>query len=274
MKELVKNIVGNVLLKIMPKRADKIAREGMTINLNLTKVDLLIKNALLKQAEKSNDFETLSEFHFNYWNQKGKEYFEGQFNNDTLNDFFIPNCSFLLDLLQKELEKKTEHYSMLVEIGTGDGTVLEYLSTRFPQIDRLVGIDLCELQIDKNKKTFKANPNLEFVASDGIDWIIENGQPNMIIFTSRGVLEYFTALSLQKFFRGLSKIGNVIFMAIEPTAVGHDFSKNPNSQIYGFEKSFSHNYIKLFKESNFNIWHHSTIPYSKEINFNFIGASN
>ena len=119
----------------------------------------------------------------------------------------------------------------------------------------MVGIDLSEVQIENNKVNYKENPKLEFVAADGFDWVHKHGHENMVFVTFRGVLEYFTEQRLQEFFDKLNGLGKIIFFAIEPNGLDHDFRTNPNSQIYGPECAFSHNYPKLFQNAGFKIWH-------------------
>jgi hypothetical protein len=275
MKKFLKMIVGQILIVIMPKKAAALSGEGMTIDMGLTTRDRLIRYAILEKAKKKKDFETLSNLHQDYWVNKGEEYFSSGFNSNVLENFFIPKCSFLLDLLQEQLKLDSGQYNTLVEIGTGDGTILEHLSTKFPLINKFVGIDLSAAQIEANKKVFNKNSNLEFVASDGFEWIKKNGHDHMIIVTSRGVLEYFTQSKLQALFDELNNKRKIIFLAIEPTGVSHDFLKNPDSEIYGFENSFSHNYAQVFKNSDFILWHHSKELYSNsECCMNFIGAKN
>ncbi|GAA4973326.1 hypothetical protein GCM10023315_24660 [Algibacter aquimarinus] len=235
-------------------------------------VNRLIRFALLKNAENTGDYEALAIYHQNYWSSQGKEYFSSELGQNVLEDFFLPKCSFVFDLLEKKLNHSTDIYNTLIEIGTGDGSVLEHLSTRFPQINRFIGIDLSIPQIHDNKEKYSDNKRLEFVASDGFDWIEENGYSNTIIVTSRGVLEYFTQDRLTHFFDKLNNIGQILFIAIEPTGVDHDFSKNPNSQVYSFEGSFSHNYARIFEESGFELWHQSKILQYKDVYFNFFGA--
>jgi hypothetical protein len=275
MKKFLKMIVGQILLIIMPKKATELSGKGMTIDMGLSPRDRLIRDAILQKAKKKNDFETLSNLHQDYWVNKGEEYFSSGFNNNVLENFFIPKCSFLFDLLQEQIKVETVPYNTLVEIGTGDGKILQYLSTKFPQIEKFVGIDLSSAQIEANKAVFTNNSNLEFVASDGYDWIKKNGHDQMIIVTSRGVLEYFTQSKLQEFFNELNDLSNIFFIAIEPTGVNHDILKNPDSEIYGSENSFSHNYPQLFKNSGFNIWHQSKELFaSQDCHMNFIGAKN
>ena len=275
MKKFLKTVVGQILIIIIPQKTAVLSGKGMTIDMGLTARDRLIRYAILEKAKKKKDFETLSNLHQDYWVNKGEEYFSSGFNNNVLENFFIPKCSFLFDLLHEQIKAESLTFNTLVEIGTGDGTILQHLSTKFPQIDKFVGIDLSSAQIEANKAVFTNSSNLEFVASDGCDWIKKNGHDQMIIVTSRGVLEYFTQSKLQEFFNELNNLSKIFFVAIEPTGVNHDILKNPDSEIYGSENSFSHNYSQLFKNSGFKIWHQSKEPFaSMDYCMNFIGAKN
>jgi len=88
-------------------------------------------------------------------------------------------------------------------------------------------------------------------------------------------LEYFTQERLKEFLNILNNLGNVIFIAIEPIGIEIDFEKNPNSQTYGPERSFSHNYRMLFEEAGFELWHESEKRYpDSDWFFTFVGAKN
>lgn len=275
MKNFIKTIVGSILIVIMPKKAKELSNKGMTIDVGLTLKERLMRHTLLGKAKKDEDFETLSQFHQDFWTNKADEYFSTRFFNNVLEDFFIPKCSFLVDLLKEKVDQEDGKFNILIEIGTGEGTVLNYLSSQLPNVNRFIGIDLSTAQIESNKNLFSKNKKLEFVASDAFDWIKENRNDHMIIITCNGVLEYFTQSRLQDFFNELNSFGKVIFVAIEPIGVNHDFLKNPNSEIYGVENSFSHNYVKMFKDAGFNIWHQSKENYlNSDLYMDFIGAKN
>ena len=263
MKDIIKTIVGSILIIVMPKKVKQLSNKGMTIVVDLTLKERLMRHALLGKAKKNEDFETLSQFHQDFWTNRAEEYFSTRLFNNVLEDFFIPECSFLVELLKNKLDKEDRKFNMLIEIGTGEGTVLNHLSLKLPNVDRFIGIDLSVTQIEANKKIFIENQKLEFVASDAFDWIKENRNDHIIILTSNGVLEYFIQSRLQDFFNELSAVGKVIFVAIEPVGVNHDFLKNPNSEIYGVENSFSHNYIKMFKDAGFKIEHQSKVVIPK-----------
>jgi len=275
MKKLIKELIGTMLVKLQPKKARELIEKGISFSVenefNFT--DRLMRMALLKNAEKNEDFNMLAEYHEKFWKETGRKYFSNKEN--VLKDFFLPNCLPVFEALQVLLKDKSQYYHTMVEIGTGNGDVLDYLSTKFSQIKRFVGIDLSIEQINYNKKKYEQNIKLEFVATDGFDWIKENGNSNMIFFTSGGVLEYFTEQRLQKLFYYLNKLDSTIFVAIEPIGVNIDFTKNPSSQPYGPERSFSHNYARLFQNAGFNLWFESkTLNTHKEYFFVAFGAIN
>lgn len=274
-KEKIKHIIGNILITVLPNKAEKLSKSGMTI-MNHDKfgmADRLMRNALIKKAEKNKDFDTLAKFQRDYWVNQGTDFF--LMNDGSFENAFLPDCAFIFDLLEEELSKDSEQFHTLVEIGTGNGKVLNYLGDKFPQIDKLIGIDLSPEQIELNTKQYRSNSRLEFIATDGFEWAKENGKSNMIFVTSRGVLEYFTEKRLQEFFTMLNGFGPMIFVAIEPNGVDHDFAVNAGSQPYGHERSFSHNYSALFKKAGFEFWHYSKKELSRDdFFFRFIGAKN
>lgn len=135
-----------------------------------------------------------------------------------------------------------------MEIGTGDGGVLNYLSSKFPETNKFVGIDLSAAQVDFNKNKFQNNPRLDFVVSHGFDGIQQYGKSNMIFITSRGVLKYFTEQQLQQLFNFLNNLGKTIFIAIEPNDVDHNFQKIQIPKFMGQNAHFritTQNFLKM-----------------------------
>ncbi|MRI02614.1 methyltransferase domain-containing protein [Kriegella sp. EG-1] len=275
MKEKLRYIFGRLLVRIMPRKAARLAETGMTIvlNENLSKIEYLMRDAILKKAEKDKDFDNLSELHRNYWVNKGDELFVET--DDMFENVFLPKWSFIFDELEIELSKGTSEFNTLVEIGTGNGNVLNYLSKKFLQINRFVGIDLSVKQIEINREKFLSNTKLEFVAADAVDWVKKNGEDYTIFVTSGGVLEYFTQENLMMFLKQLNTLGKTIFIAIEPIGIKVNFDIDSDSQIYGPERSFSHNYKRLFENSGFEIWHFSKVNHDNaDWYFTLIGAVN
>ena len=255
MKELIKNILGNVLLTLFPKKAASLEKRGLTLlDPKFNIVERQMRNAILKNAESKNNFDKLSKIHSDYWVNQGIDVFSW---NNSFKANFLPNCTFLLDIVKEKFFENEIQFDTLVEIGTGNGDVLHYLETNFPKIDKFIGIDLSSEQIKINKEKYKENIRLEFVNSDVLEWVKKEGRKNTIFMTSNGVFEYFTEQQLREFIEYTNGLGKVLFVIIEPTEIDHNFELNPNSIIYGMEKSFSHNYGKIFQDYGLKIFHHS-----------------
>ena len=270
--------IGNILVFLQPKKARQLAENRITLihknKKSMSIPERLMRAALVKKLDKIDDYDTIAKLNRDFWiDNAATELFSET--EDGFKTDFLPNCTFIFDLLKKELSNQSENFDTLVEIGTGNGDVLNYLSSEFPEIDHFVGIDLSLKQIELNDEKFKNNTKLEFVAEDAFDWVKDKGHSNTIFVSSRGVLEYFLEERLQEFLREINQLGKTIFIAIEPNGGDHDFEMNPSSQLYGNEPSFSHNYPRLFKNAGFNLWHFSQQPWlGGTDNQTFIGAKN
>lgn len=273
--KLLTNTVGRLLVFVRPIKATELSEKGMTLimNNNLSITERLMRNFIMQRIENKKDFESLSKFHKNYWVNQGRDFFlttTASFEND-----FLPNCAFIFDILEKQLSNTSNTFNTIVEIGTGNGKVLAYLSERFPNINTCIGVDLSADQIAVNTEKYKTNNKLKFIEADALEWVKQKAQAQTIFVTSRGVLEYFTEEDLNVLLEKIYNLGQVIFVAIEPNGINHDFNINPESELYGQERSFSHNYSKVFKEIGYSIWHYSSKPSVKNsFNQTFLGAKN
>lgn len=274
MKNRIIIFIGNLFLALLPKKAKKMANNGMTITdkKSISFIELFMRKSLLKKAEEEQNYNQLSEFHKAFWKKKGAKYFLE--NDDSFEKSFLPECTFLFDLVELKLSMEQHNFHTIVEIGCGNGKVLNYLSTKFPDIERFVGIDLSQQQISMNKNTYVSNTKLEFIASDAFDWVNTHATENMIFVTSRGVLEYFTEPKLLDFFNKLNNLGKTTFVAIEPNGIYHDLQTNKSSQPYGYERSFSHNYEALFKTAGFHLWHNTTKDSGTDFYLRYMAADN
>lgn len=253
-KKQIKYIVGSVLITLFPKKAARLEKRGLTMfDSKFTLMDRQMRYVILGKAESKNNFDKLSKIHNNFWVNQGINVFAS---NNSFKNNFLPNCTFIFDIVKEKFFKNETQFKTLVEIGTGNGDVLHYLESNFPEIDKFIGIDLSTEQTKINKEKYKENLRLEFINSDVLEWIKKEGRENMIFVTSNGVFEYFTEQQLKEFIKYTYSLGQVLFVTIEP-AVDYNFEQHPNSIIYGFEKSFSHNYCQIFREFGFTIFHHS-----------------
>lgn len=270
--------IGNLLIFLRPKKAREMSSNRITLiyknKKNMTISEIIMRAALVKKLEDIEDYEEIAAINRNFWeNNTATELFKET--EDGFEKDFLPNCTFIFDLLKHELNNSKYKIETFVEIGTGNGDVLNWLSGEFPKVKKFIGIDLSKNQIQLNKKKFQTNKKLEFIAADVHEWVKEHGTDNTVFVTSRGVLEYFLESKLCELLKNIKQLGGVYFVAIEPNGGDHDFENSPHSQLYGDEPSFSHNYPGLFKNAGFNLWHFTQKRWSGSTYMQtFIGAKN
>ncbi|EPR74084.1 hypothetical protein ADIWIN_0893 [Winogradskyella psychrotolerans RS-3] len=249
------NTVGRMLIVLRPKKVKQLSDKGLTLVMggNLSSSERLMRRAILNKIEKNEDHDKLAQLHKTYWAKQGDNFVNNT--EDNLKNIHLPAYKDVLEALNREISNAPVAFEKLVEIGTGNGSVLNYLSLNYTDIKDFIGIDLSEEQTKINQINYKDNSKIEFIDGDVLDWLENQQQGNLVFLTFRGVLEYFTQQQLISFFEKLYALGNIIFFAIEPTDSVHNYETYPNSKIYGVEGSFSHNYVKLFKDTGFKIWY-------------------
>ncbi|MFT6127482.1 MAG: hypothetical protein ACJA2M_000463 [Polaribacter sp.] len=255
MVRFLTNTLGNILVVLRPKKARQLSEDGLTLVIgdNLSASERLMRRAILKKIEKTKDYDKLAQLHKTYWVKQGDDFVNNTQNN--LENIHLPAYKTVLDILKNEILCAPIKFEKLIEIGTGNGSVLNFLSSNYLEIDNLIGIDLSEEQTIANKVNYKNNPKLEFIDGDVLDWVENQRQGHMVFLTFRGVLEYFSQQQLICFFEKLNSLGKIIFFAIEPIDSNNDFKTDSNSKVYGFEGAFSHDYKKIFEDAGFKIWH-------------------
>lgn len=128
-KDKIKIVIGYVLISLFPKKADDLAKKGLTINSLLTVSERLMRVAILHTAESNNNIDDLSNLHKYYWTNQGKDFFSQ--NKDSFTNYFLPNCAFIFDIVKEKLSKNEVEFDIIVEIGTGNVDVLHYLEKKF-----------------------------------------------------------------------------------------------------------------------------------------------
>jgi SAM-dependent methyltransferase len=268
LKSAGKRGAGNILLQLLPHRAQAIAQENFTL-VNYADgtrrgiIDRLMREAIAHNALSQPDQTQLSQLHQDYWRGEQGALYHDQHRDKF--EFVWGKFAFILDDL-KQLLAQNPQITTLCEIGTGSGQLLDHLAHRLPQIEEFIGIDLSPDTIEANRQQYN-HPKLTFLADDAKAWIEQNAQPHWVYVTFRGVLEYFTEADLRALLRSIAHEQKpAIFLAIEPVARDHDLTTEPNSRLYGDEFSFSHNYPHLFQSAGFQVVHasHQTLYYHKE----------
>jgi SAM-dependent methyltransferase len=250
-KLVVKNQLANAISIAFPS----LAREIET-GKNPTKYAWLKKQIIdgrKARSTKISDFDQLQEAHFDYWRGDLGTKFYGAYPS-RFEDWFLGEHAILITELERLIQTGSG-INRIIEIGCGDGQVLNYLSCKLSGIKNAVGIDINKEIIQENNKKYKDNSKLEFIAIDGREGIRANLQDKTLILSYGGVLEYFSEQSVADIFRLIqSESRNCAIAVVEPIAPDHNLVTTLNSIPFGREKSFSHNHEYLLRETGFKIF--------------------
>lgn len=265
-------VVGHLFLYVLPKKAESLKQNEFNFSKRGERhgmLNMLLRAGLIHRAITNNDEKELESYHYNFWQSKsGFHYHNSQ--RHAFEEFFLGHFG---DEVMALLTQKAPSYPVICEIGTGTGQLLNYLASSLPETERFIGIDLSPDMIADNKQRYD-NPKLEFVVASGNEWIEENGEPNWVFITNRGVLEYFLHSKVEALFNHISQnLSPAIFITIEPVSVDHVLETELDSKPYGREFSFSHNYPYLFQKAGFHLYHTSQQTYFDHYLCLFIAAT-
>lgn len=213
----------------------------------------LMRNSHLAEAVGRRDHEKLRRYFTHYWSSgTSVEFFDGfAFRFEEL---FLRYHAVIADHLAGLLPKLGDGPIRLVEVGSGDGKVLEWLSAQLPGIAAFYGVDLNEREIEKCRERHRDSTRLHFHAGDLHAWLLANPAPRTILVTNGGVFEYLLEHEMRALFQELRASCSPCLVAItESIADDHDLDRELHSITYGREFAFSHNYPAMLRDAGFTI---------------------
>lgn len=249
-RQKAKGILGAAMAAIFRARAARLAEEDFTAHGRRGLLDRLIGAGMAYRALRRGSLEDIAEYHRRYWGGKSGTAFHEEAPvrfEAAFKKFYTP----VIDELEKFLPAH-DSMSTICEIGTGAGLLLEYLAERFPQIKRLIGIDLSEETTAENRRKYPSS-RMEFAAGDAAEYIKAHGEPNWVYVTHNGVFEYFAPEAVMEVLSLVAGLRPAALVTIEPLGLDHDLETQCESWPYGQEFSFSHNYPHMLKEAGFEI---------------------
>lgn len=251
-KEQIKQLLGTVMLPFMPARVERLAQESFSMTTGGRDfVDACLRAGLARKLLSQNKEAEIAEYHRKFWEKNNSlEYHRGV--REMVMQVFSDHFQFLIPEINTLLVENPD-FKTLIEIGSGGGDLLNHLAEKIGGIDTFVGIDLSPDITEENKSHYH-NAKLRWIADNGKTWVEENGQPNNIFLTFRGVLEYFTTTDLEEMFSKISAtMQPAIFILVEPVALTHNLESDFESHPYGTEYTFSHNYPHILKQAGFDL---------------------
>jgi len=247
-----------LLMRVFPARAARLREEYFTHHERHTSLlDRLIGCGIAYKALHGGSLGDLAQYHRQFWAGGNTEAFH-DLAEERFEAAFLTFYTPVIDALEAFLDGRGET-TTFCEVGAGIGLLLDYLAKRFDHVERLIGIDLSEATIKRNRDTF-ADPRMEFVAGDALEFIETHGQPNWVYLTHNGVLEYLQPEAVDRYFALIAGLEPATVVLIEPIGLNHDLDTQPESWPYGQEFSISHNYPYRLRQAGFEI------HYRQEVN--------
>ncbi|MDA7964119.1 hypothetical protein [Ruegeria sp.] len=148
---------------------------------------------------------------------------------------------------------RSQDFKHLVEVGCGDGKVLQHCVLHMPQIGRYCGIDINRDIIRRNRNVYAKYPELNFTSGDARVWFQDHMEPGLLMLSYGGVFEYFSEADLITLYDLLASQPGTGIALVEPVDPAHDMDKTLRSYPHGFEHSFSHNHRYLLEKAGFDV---------------------
>lgn len=156
---------------------------------------------------------------------------------------------------------RTREFDRLIEIGCGDGQVLDALREKMPGIDSFVGLDLNPQIIERNKAMYNDQESMTFIHGNLSEIVPLCAARNTMFFAYGGVLEYFPEAELLRIYKDLALKGCAIAFS-EPVDPDHDMETTQTSYAFGSENTFSHNHRHLLETAGWTIRAHEQTEFS------------
>ncbi|MEM7600655.1 MAG: methyltransferase domain-containing protein [Verrucomicrobiota bacterium] len=249
MRQKLKCLAGSVLHHLIPPLAREVD-QGNT-NDPHGRLKQLIADYQISRAAASGNASSLRRNLTHYWKSaRGDGFYDAY--PERFEEWFLGHHYSVVEALARELEKRPEIHR-LIEVGCGDGKVLQHLSDRFSTIDAAIGIDLNHHIVERNREVYRGT-NLRFECTD-LHLYLKNYQGSGILLVSNGgVFEYLTQTELEDLFTSFKNLASpVMLMLVEPIAADFDLKTETTSRPHGIEKSFSHPHRYLLEKSGWKV---------------------
>ena len=200
-------------------------------------------------AERLGRIDTMQDMHVAYW--KGVDtgdYYERV--GVRFDEWFLgPHQPFVSAVVACAQDNS---FRQMVEVGCGDGQVLNAFSQRLPDIAQFTGMDVNPEIIARNSDIYSDNALLQFTVEDFTKTFSGHAKPDTLFLSYGGVLEYFTEADLRRILSGLAQTG-CAFGLVEPVDPDHDLEHDHASHSFGSETSFSHDHRALLESCGWSV---------------------
>lgn len=241
--------LGSALLSLMPQRAAALKSGQLPDAPDF--LDHMLIAGLVHDHQQRGRLDELTALHDWFWTHGPATEFH-EFAETRFDRYFLGHHAAIVPALRAALAAGAPA-AALCEIGCGCGRVLQHLAREFPGVPRVIGLDLSEAQVERNRARYVAE-RMQFEAGDGIAWIARNAQPGWAYLSYGGVLEYVARARVAALYESLAtRLAPATMLLVEPLAADHDLEREPQSKVYGAENTFSHNHVALLADAGFEL---------------------
>lgn len=213
----------------------------------------LLRNAHLADLIDRKDHEAIHRFHQAFWASPQARSFYTSFAG-RFEDVFLAHHAGIVEVISEVVQAWSDPLPRLVEIGSGDGRLLEYLSEHLPDVAEFHGVELNAEQVARCQARLQGRPRLAFHHNDSRTWLEQHSRSGTVLLTNGGVGEYSTRGQLLALLERLRASGGPCAVAFTETiATDHCLDTERESIPYGRELAFSHHYPAIAEEAGFQV---------------------
>ncbi|MES2659710.1 MAG: class I SAM-dependent methyltransferase [Verrucomicrobiota bacterium] len=247
----LKGVIGNVLIALRPQLSAAVKAAPFRENWPAT--GKLIRNGHLLNAVAEKDHALICHFLSDFWtSQASDDFYTGL--SHRYETLFLRHHEAIVAETDNAILKVGGNFQQLIEIGAGDGKIIEHFSRRLTAIPAFHAVDINGAQVANNRRVYADNPALSFHHADAKQWVADHAVPGTVLLANGGVLEYFTRPELESLLRDLAgKCSPCVIAITESMGTDHDLELEAKTYPYGLELSLSHNYLALLRECGFTI---------------------
>lgn len=249
MKQQLKHLAGSVLHHLAPPLSRAVDRGK--IDGRHARLKRWIADYRIASAAESGDLKSLRDRLAQYWqSERGDEFYDAY--PTRFQDWFLGPHYTVVEALAERLEARPG-IRRLIEVGCGDGKVLQHLHDRFPQITSATGVDLNETIIERNRDVYESSA-LHFECSDLDTYLQQYHGSGILLVSYGGVLEYLTQPELEALFTSFRNLASpTLLLLVEPISPDFDLSTETVSRPHGIENSFSHPHRHLLETAGWTV---------------------
>ena len=250
-RQFAKTVIGSVAEVAVPHLARDID-EGRSTG-RARKLKRAMIHARIQRAKWRGDEDAAKKAINDWWSSDVGDHFYGEMAGQARFEqmFMGPHFEIVHKLQGLVGEGRFSH---LVEVGSGDGLVLNYLARNLEGMERFTGLDISERIIASNQERYSDLTNTRFEHADVLSWLGASPRDNTILLSYGGVMEYLTELELLSVYQELARYSDVAVALVEPLDESFDVARHSASRFVGTEHVYyCHNYADILRRAGYRL---------------------